>query len=209
MKKTLAVLFLFIQTNIKGEYEYRIAFWLDTVSFIFGYGAQALLMIMLTRKFDTINGWTPFEVMLLYAYTLDQLHSEMEQPDFWNNLEPRAEGQSAHQDHRPTAPSGIANLRTQCEDIRTLVQMCDEEQDESLVPEIEGELESLRKHVEEMHLATLLRGEYDSCDCILSLHAGAGGTEAQDWTQMLYRMYTRYAERHGFTVRRAGFPGGG
>ena len=83
--------------------------------------------------------------------------------------------------------------------------MCDEEQDESLVPEIEGELESLRKHVEEMHLATLLRGEYDSCDCILSLHAGAGGTEAQDWTQMLYRMYTRYAERHGFTVKELDF----
>ena len=70
MKKTLSVLFFYMRVKTKGKYEYRTAFWLDTLSFILGYGAQALLMVLLTQKFDTINGWTPFEVMLLYAYTL-------------------------------------------------------------------------------------------------------------------------------------------
>ena len=70
MKKTLAVLFLYMRVKAKGKYEYRAAFWLDALSFLFGYGAQTLLMVLLTQKFDTINGWTPFEVMLLYAYTL-------------------------------------------------------------------------------------------------------------------------------------------
>lgn len=70
MKKTLAVLFLYMRVKAKGKYEYRAAFWLDALSFLFGYGAQTLLMVLLTQKFDTINGWTPLEVMLLYAYTL-------------------------------------------------------------------------------------------------------------------------------------------
>ena len=155
----------------------------------------------LEKKLDDVA--SAFDVDAMHD-ELDQLHSEMEQPDFWNNLD-RAQKVNQRIKTIEDRTTGIANLRTQCEDIRTLVQMCDEEQDESLVPEIEGELESLRKHVDEMHLATLLRGEYDSCDCILSLHAGAGGTEAQDWTQMLYRMYTRYAERHGFTVKELDF----
>ena len=83
--------------------------------------------------------------------------------------------------------------------------MCDEEQDESLVPEIESEIQDLTQKIGALYLSTLLRGEYDANDCILSLHAGAGGTEAQDWTQMLYRMYTRYAERHGYQVRELDF----
>lgn len=70
MKRTFSVLFLFMRMKTKGKYEYRTAFWLDTLSFILGYGAQALLMILMTQKFDSIHGWKPFEVMLLYAYTL-------------------------------------------------------------------------------------------------------------------------------------------
>ena len=151
----------------------------------------------LEKKLDDVA--SAFDVDAMHD-ELDQLHSEMEQPDFWNNLD-RAQKVNQRIKTIEDRTTGIANLRTQCEDIRTLVQMCDEEQDESLVPEIEGELESLRKHVDEMHLATLLRGEYDSCDCILSLHAGAGGTEAQDWTLMLYRMYTRYCEKMGYSVK--------
>ncbi|MGI5885511.1 MAG: peptide chain release factor 2, partial [Candidatus Spyradocola sp.] len=99
----------------------------------------------------------------------------------------------------------IAELRSQCEDVRTLISMCDEEQDESIVPEIEEEIQHLTDRIGSLYLSTLLRGEYDANDCILSLHAGAGGTEAQDWTQMLYRMYTRYAERHGYQVRELDF----
>ena len=130
---------------------------------------------------------------------LDQLHREMEQPDFWNNLE-RAQKVNQRIKTITDRTQGIADLRAQCEDAHTLIAMCDEEQDESLVPEIESEIQDLTQKIGALYLSTLLRGEYDANDCILSLHAGAGGTEAQDWTQMLYRMYTRYCERHGFKV---------
>ncbi len=135
---------------------------------------------------------------------LDQLHREMEQPDFWNNLE-RAQKVNQRIKTITDRTQGIADLRSQCEDAHTLIAMCDEEQDESLVPEIESEIQDLTQKIGALYLSTLLRGEYDANDCILSLHAGAGGTEAQDWTQMLYRMYTRYAERHGYQVRELDF----
>ncbi len=135
---------------------------------------------------------------------LDQLHREMEQPDFWNDLD-RAQKVNQRIKTITDRTEGIAALRGQCEDALTLIAMCDEEQDESLVPEIESEIEDLEGKIGALYLSTLLRGEYDANDCILSLHAGAGGTEAQDWTQMLYRMYTRYAERHGYQVRELDF----
>ena len=135
---------------------------------------------------------------------LDQLHREMEEPDFWNNLE-RAQKVNQRIKTITDRTSGIDELKGACEDVHTLILMCDEEQDESLVPEIESEIASLNEKIGALYLSTLLRGEYDANDCILSLHAGAGGTEAQDWTQMLYRMYTRYAERHGYSVRELDF----
>lgn len=80
------------------------------------------------------------------------------------------------------------------------VELIEAENDESLVPELEELVERLEKDIETIHLTTLLRGEYDANNAILTLHAGAGGTEAQDWTEMLYRMYRMYAEKNGFTV---------
>jgi peptide chain release factor 2 len=74
-----------------------------------------------------------------------------------------------------------------------LCQMAIEEKDESLLPELEEEFEAFEKDLDSARLSTLLSGEYDGCNAILSFHAGAGGTEAQDWTEMLYRMYTRWA----------------
>ena len=82
-----------------------------------------------------------------------------------------------------------------------MVELANEEEDESLVDEINAEVDELETKAKEMEINTLLSGEYDANNAILSLHAGAGGTEAQDWTQMLYRMYTRWAERHHFTVK--------
>ena len=158
----------------------------------------------LEKKLDDVA--SAFDVDAMHD-ELDQLHSEMEQPDFWNNLD-RAQKVNQRIKTIEDRTTGIANLRTQCEDIRTLVQMCDEEQDESLVPEIEGELESLRKHVDEMHLATLLRGEYDSCDCILAArgrgrHGGAGlDADALPHVYSLCGAPRLYRQR-------AGFPGGG
>ena len=74
------------------------------------------------------------------------------------------------------------------------------EDDDSFLPEVDEELKVAERDIEEMRLRTLLKGKYDDCDAILTLHAGAGGTEACDWTEMLYRMYICYAEKHGYTL---------
>lgn len=92
-------------------------------------------------------------------------------------------------------------LESRAEDVDTLFAMAEEEDDDELAQEAQQELKELQKLVEEFRIATLLSGPYDSANAVLSLHAGAGGTEAQDWVSMLYRMYTRYCERAGFTVR--------
>lgn len=86
------------------------------------------------------------------------------------------------------------------DDAEEFTELAAEEDDESLVPEIEKELKRAETDIEELRLQTLLGGKYDSCNAILTLHAGAGGTEACDWTEMLYRMYICYAEKHGYTL---------
>ena len=80
------------------------------------------------------------------------------------------------------------------------VDLAEEENDESLLDEIDGELKTIEQKVEEMKLQALLRGKYDKLNAIMTLHAGAGGTEACDWTEMLYRMYICYAEKNGYTL---------
>lgn len=87
------------------------------------------------------------------------------------------------------------------DDLYAICEMAIEENDESMLDELTADFETFSKSMEEMRLGTLLSGEYDACNAILSFHAGAGGTEAQDWAQMLYRMYTRWAERHNFTCK--------
>lgn len=92
------------------------------------------------------------------------------------------------------------SLHGQYEDIETLLEMGYEENDASLIPEIEEELNQFVERFETIRIQTLLSGEYDGCHAILKLNAGAGGTESCDWAGMLYRMYTRWAERKGFSV---------
>ena len=89
-------------------------------------------------------------------------------------------------------------LVTQWDDLYTLCDMALEENDESLLPELIEDYDKFAEKLESVRLSTLLTGEYDANNAILTLHPGAGGTEAQDWASMLYRMYTRWAERHGF-----------
>ena len=93
-----------------------------------------------------------------------------------------------------------AKRRSSWEDMMVLCEMGNEEEDESLLPELEQEYEALVKSMETAKLQTLLTGEYDASNAILAFHAGAGGTEAQDWAEMLLRMYTRWAARHSFSV---------
>ena len=94
----------------------------------------------------------------------------------------------------------IEGLQTSYEDIYTLIEMAYEENDASLTSEISEELKSFEEAFEDMRIQTLLSGEYDKDNAIVTLHAGAGGTESCDWASMLYRMYSRWAERKGFTV---------
>ena len=130
---------------------------------------------------------------------LTELHEEMNAEGFWDDLE-----RSTHVNRRIAALEGklkeLDDLAKQCADIRTLMELAEEENDKDLTGEIGSEFESLDQKLSALELETLMRGDYDHCDAVLSLHAGAGGTEAQDWTEMLYRMYTRYCERRGFTV---------
>lgn len=129
-----------------------------------------------------------------------QLEEQMAAPEFWNDIE------SANKvNQRMKVVSNkidkYAKLMTRASDIETLIEMADEEEDESMIEEIASEYREFEKAVEALKLETLLKGPYDSSNAVLSLHAGAGGTEAQDWVSMLYRMYTRYCDIQGFTVK--------
>ena len=94
--------------------------------------------------------------------------------------------------------STYQSLVSQQEDLQTLWELANEEQDEDLEPEIEQASHALQKELEKLEIQVLFSGAYDDHECILTLHAGAGGTEAQDWTDMLYRMYSRFCEKNGF-----------
>ena len=91
-------------------------------------------------------------------------------------------------------------LSTQYEEALTLLEMIEEENDPSLIPEGEEAVNNVAKAIDELQLMTMLNGEYDHSNAILTFHAGTGGTEAQDWADMLYRMYSRWAAAHGYTV---------
>ena len=130
---------------------------------------------------------------------LDMLQAESASDGFWNNLE-KAQKVQQRIKNLQTKVDKQKKRETELEDLLVLCEMGNEEEDESLVPEVEAGFAQLEEEMEEARLATLLTGEYDNSTAILNFHAGAGGTEAQDWCQMLYRMYTRWAERHGFNV---------
>jgi peptide chain release factor 2 len=131
---------------------------------------------------------------------VEELEEKTGDPNFWNDV---AASQKVLQRTKQLKNKieNHARLTSQWEDLTTLVEMAMEEDDASLLPEIEESYGKLESSLEEANLATLLTGEYDANNAILTLHAGAGGTEAQDWCQMLFRMYTRWGERHNFTVK--------
>ena len=123
----------------------------------------------------------------------------MEAPGFWDDPERSNKQMKELKNLKDTVETCNA-LTTQYEDILTLIQMGYEENDAELVPEIRAELDSFIREFETIRINTLLSGEYDKNNAILKLNAGAGGTESCDWCSMLYRMYTRWSERKGFTV---------
>lgn len=131
---------------------------------------------------------------------LAALNAEMEQPDFWNDYE-HANEVTRTAKALKSKVGAADKLTSALDDIEVLIDMVDESQDEELFFELNENLKTVEEQAKSFHLQTLLSGRYDSSNAILSLHAGAGGTEAQDWVQMLMRMYTRWAERHGYEVK--------
>ena len=128
-----------------------------------------------------------------------ELEYKMGEPSFWDDA---AAAQKLNQE-LADLKGGVdtyRDLMAKYEDVETLYEMGIEENDASMEADIRAELTLISEGLETLQLEVLLSGEYDANDAILTLHAGAGGTEAQDWTQMLLRMYGRWAERHGFTV---------
>ncbi len=131
---------------------------------------------------------------------LEELQAKMEEPGFWENV------QEAHKVNKRVKPvedklEQFGRISARLEDAVVLTELLEESSDEEMSEELAAELVTLKRDVSELRLKALLRGEYDSNGAILSLHAGAGGTEAQDWVEMLYRMYTRWCERKKYTVK--------
>lgn len=123
----------------------------------------------------------------------------MEAPDFWDNVEISQAKMKELKSLKDDVET-LSKLQQQFDDIETLMEMANEENDASLIPEVESELLSFESTFESIRMKTLLSGEYDRDNAIVSLHAGAGGTESCDWAAMLYRMYTRFAGDKGFSV---------
>ena len=129
-----------------------------------------------------------------------RLEDETAQDGFWNDLE-RSQKVQQRLKQLQTKIARQEKLFSSWEDLTVLCEMGQEADDADILEELKSDFSALEARVEETRLATLLSGEYDGSNAILQFHPGAGGTEAQDWAQMLYRMYTRWTERHGFTYQ--------
>ena len=123
----------------------------------------------------------------------------MEEPNFWDNPEESQKVMKELKSLQDTVKE-YSKLEEGFEEIQILLEMGYEENDESILPEIEDAMNTFINGYETMRIRTLLSGEYDKCNAILRLNAGAGGTESCDWASMLYRMYCRYADSKGFTT---------
>ncbi|MDR1157212.1 MAG: peptide chain release factor 2 [Oscillospiraceae bacterium] len=130
---------------------------------------------------------------------IDRLEAETGQDGFWNDLENSQKVLQRLKQLRDKC-AGYDRLKNCWDDVSTLCEMALEAGDESLLPEVREGFTAFERDLDAARLATLLSGLYDKSNAIISFHAGAGGTEAQDWAEMLFRMYNRWGERHGFAV---------
>ena len=131
---------------------------------------------------------------------IQQLELKATEPGFWDDVE-KSQKVLQRTGSLKGKVEAYEGLVAKYEDTHALIELANEEEDESLLEEAESEVEAVKENLEKQRLQTLLTGEYDKNNAILTFHAGSGGTEAQDWAEMLYRMYTRWAEAHGFKVK--------
>ena len=130
---------------------------------------------------------------------IEELSREMEAPDFWSDADKANAKMKNLKDLQRTVDEA-ENLDRQYQDIMDLIEMANEDGDESAIEDVRNELDDFENHLEEIRLSTLLTGPYDENNAIVSLNAGAGGTESCDWCSMLFRMYSRWADKKGFTM---------
>lgn len=165
------------------------------------------MIIALEEYSQKINAILPKIEDLQTALDLASIRAEIEEletqtmtADFWSDIE-NSQKVSKRLKLLKDRLAIYNNLKSAYDDVVTIYELATEEEDASLLPDIEEEFSNLESMLEEATIQTLLSGEYDSNNAIISFHAGAGGTEAQDWAQMLFRMYTRWAERRGYAIK--------
>ncbi|WP_139264111.1 peptide chain release factor 2 [Clostridium magnum] len=130
---------------------------------------------------------------------IEELQNIMQQPDFWNDVN-KAQDTTGEEKFLKGRLDKYIELKERIEDVQFLAKLSIEEDDASSSIEIIKEVEDIKKNTERFRIEVLLSGEYDKNNAILDLHVGVGGTDAQDWTEMLLRMYTRWAEKNGFKI---------
>ena len=131
---------------------------------------------------------------------IEQLEHRAAEPGFWDDME-NSQKILQRTSMLKNKVQSYEDLKAAYGDTMALIELADEEEDLSLLEEAQQEVQKVKDNLETQRLSTLLTGEYDSKNAILTFHAGSGGTEAQDWAEMLYRMYNRWAERHAFKVK--------
>ncbi|MCD7846939.1 MAG: peptide chain release factor 2 [Oscillospiraceae bacterium] len=163
-------------------------------------------MLLIDELARTLNEYRPKLSELHKALNIEsakeeieQLHNKAAEPGFWDDMD-KSQKILQRTKSLENAVENDRKLFSQADDIETMIEMYNEEGDEEILEEIKSELEEFSAKIDQLTLSTLLTGEYDHSNAILNFHAGAGGTEAQDWTEMLLRMYTRWGEAHGYKV---------
>ena len=160
------------------------------------FRSTRLAMEALTPQIEELRGALNLDGIKI---KLDELEMKTTEPGFWDDPEKSQAILQQIGQYKSTI-SGFEKLRTNHEEVLTMIELAEEEQDGSMEEEAKALAQTVATELEEQKLSTLLTGEYDSCNAILSFHAGAGGTEAQDWVSMLLRMYNKWADHHGFKV---------
>jgi peptide chain release factor 2 len=140
----------------------------------------------------------PFDLNAIQEQ-VDELEQEMHQEGFWNDAEHAGKVLKKIKALKDKAEK-INGLKKEYEDLEVLIELGIEAQDETVIQEVEEAFKTLKADVENLRIETLLNGQYDRNNAIFTIHSGAGGLEAQDWAEMLLRMYTRWAEKKGYTV---------
>ncbi len=171
------------------------------------YMENGMGMLEFEEYKSKLNALKPTLANLGVALKLDdarreiaELEAEAAKDGFWNDIQ-HSQKVLQRTKQLKNKCSSFDKLSANWDDLYTICEMALDENDDSMRDELRSDFDVFQRKLEDMRLATLLSGEYDNNNAILNFHAGAGGTEAQDWAQMLYRMYMRWAERHGFTFK--------